>query len=1114
MAAKIEILTGVAGSGKTDLLLREYRASIKDAQNQQTLGTNLWISPTFNSTSTVLSLLLDETLPICFAPNIMTFDRFAERLLAEAEPTIRRMSPVMQRTLLRRIVHSLQSEKRLAYFSKIAGTSGFLDLVTGLINELKRDEIWPEEFEAACRRRGSSDKDRDLVLVYREYQAQLIESQHYDAEGAFWSAREALKNGLRGPFQELSLIVVDGFTDFTETQYEILAHLSEFASRICISLPLDPGNDRTDLFSKTQSAQNRLREIFGRAGCSVRVQDMTRVEGECPAAINQISDFLFTNPRETPASTDADGIEILAATGQLGELEAIAVRIKCLMEQSVPPDEIVVAFRSLDEYSELVRETFGSARIPFNCDSQRPLSHLPNVKALLAVLQMELDDWPVTGLLAIISSSYFRPKWPELEDDAPIRALTRMLRGQKLDAGRHDVLSAVRWQSQQAQKWLESPDEYPKKTAAMAQETIAACNIVEQLDTALECIRHPTDPSSWVDRLLSLGRELGFECRDQQSDDTTEAFILRDQQLWTTVEGMLHSAIQFVDRLAQTSAEIDLAGFIGDLKDLLQSQRVPRESTVDGVVRVLEAHQVRNLEVPYLFVAGLSEASFPRMSGDDCLYNEADRLELNANGLTLRDRSSMSHDEMLLFYGIVTRARRQLTLSYPAVNRAGQPLFSSPYLTSIRDLFSPDALAVQHVGQLDPVPSVDAIISDADLRICATADLQQGRAGLFRAMMQISELQGAARGILAAALLANARFHTRGFTQYEGRLELVRNLRFLGELFSTKREFSATQLESYAECPFRFLLSHVLKIELGDATELATDHRRRGILVHDILAELHDQDLDQQNVAQSATAEFLTSKLRELISERFESVSAPSKAQAALNRIESEILNELAEAYGMQWSEYVSRLGGSWEKPPEPLSLEMPFGSESLAGQGQSTGGFEGITFGNGQKAVTVQGRIDRIDVGNMESQRVFNIIDYKTGRPSRFDLGDVSQGRALQLAIYLIAAWKLGMAGEEAVPHETGYWAIREEGFFAALGREKRNRKKKVADPWDESTLGELESILHEVVPTLVSQIRDGQFPVYNEDEDCTGRCAYHTVCRVRQIRPLEDALDKKHSL
>src|SRR5213075_1979754 len=78
-----------------------------------------------------------------------------------------------------------------------------------------------------------------------------------------------------------------------------------------------------------------------------------------------------------------------------------------------------------------------------------------------------------------------------------------------------------------------------------------------------------------------------------------------------------------VERVAGIApAQLTLREFIDELTDLIERQRlIPRQREA-GRVRVLSAEQVRNLDVPHLFLAGLNESSFPRYRNDDCLYGE------------------------------------------------------------------------------------------------------------------------------------------------------------------------------------------------------------------------------------------------------------------------------------------------------------------------------------------------------------------------------------------------------------------------------------------------------------------------------------------------------------
>ena len=79
---------------------------------------------------------------------------------------MRAVSPLMQRQLLRRSIDAVQGQNGLDYFAPIARTPGMLDLLVGFICELKRLEIWPDHFVAACRARGLLAKDRELHRLF------------------------------------------------------------------------------------------------------------------------------------------------------------------------------------------------------------------------------------------------------------------------------------------------------------------------------------------------------------------------------------------------------------------------------------------------------------------------------------------------------------------------------------------------------------------------------------------------------------------------------------------------------------------------------------------------------------------------------------------------------------------------------------------------------------------------------------------------------------------------------------------------------------------------------------------------------------------------------------
>ncbi len=68
----------------------------------------------------------------------------------------------------------------------------------------------------------------------------------------------------------------------------------------------------------------------------------------------------------------------------------------------------------------------------------------------------------------------------------------------------------------------------------------------------------------------------------------------------------------------------------------------------------------------------------------------------------------------------------------------------------------------------------------------------------------------------------------------------------------------------------------------------------------------------------------------------------------------------------------------------------------------------------------SLSGRIDRIDIGVVGGQLVFNILDYKTGNSKNFKSRNAETGVSLQLPLYALAVQELLMIDRRAVPGES----------------------------------------------------------------------------------------------
>jgi ATP-dependent helicase/nuclease subunit B len=1102
MPGRVEVLCGIAGAGKTSRLIDIFRTELRRLLAESAPGQAVWITPTARSRRAIRRTLLDASLGVCFAPNVFTFDQFAERLLQATGLGITPLSGVAQRMIVRTIIDEAVASGSLRYFAPIAETSGFLDLVLGLIAELKRDETEPDEFAKACRKR-SVPRDAELLHLYREYQDRLTRLSLYDAEGRFWAARLELAAGHRGAFDPLSLVVVDGFADFTQPQYEIVQHLAGYAQRVLLSLPMEDPVVRTDLFAKSSKA---IEEI--RLRCTVDLVALATSEKQNePSSLRHIAERLFGNPRTTPRISDATGIDIVAAAGLAGETRAVAERVKRLLLDGVSAEEIVIGTRSLDEDGTEIASMLSAAGIPVSYESATRFSQSAICRALFAVLQAELQDWSFHSLSTVLRSNYFRPRWNFPCSGPAVETTIRVLRRRQLGADRQHILNRLAKLAEQT--------ESTAKDQKKIQEVPTAARLLQALSDATKRLRSPKDLGGWVDSLFGLAKELGVEPpprgRNSGASAAPAAAILddNDRRVWEKVSEVLGEAVR-VREILNDRRPMTLAESAKLLRDLFESQSLAPVSSAQSGVSLIEASDVRNLDVPYLFLVGLSEASFPRGRRDDCFYSAAERRQFLRKDGSRLEPSTPQQDEMLLFYSIVTRARRRLTLSYPSVSASGQPLFPSPYVTAVQDLFVASAIQPTPQSDLDPVPSPDRMLSPVDFRLVATDQLRSGRPGIFRTMAEMPTRAAEARGILAATDLDAARFEQRGFTSFEGLLNQGSTIGRLAEKYSPDYQFSATQLERYATCPFRFLLSDVLGLRPNDPMEPEIDPRRRGLALHRVLANLHGTSTDLSSPEQSERTAMVDA-LRGLVAAQFAVAAEVPAYERALQAAEREFAERFVDLYGVQWEDYLSSVGKGWDELPAPKFVELAFGNLPASDEPTETAAvpLPCVTFGPAESPVRVRGRIDRIDVGRHDGQEVFTVIDYKTRWAPRFQFADIKSGLALQLAIYSSAARRLGILDPDAAAFQMAYWNLTLAGCVVGL-----KGKSKALERLDAQLLAEIERTLHEVLPKIADRLRAGQFPVINADQDCGRWCPYRTVCRVGQVRSLATERQKLWSV
>ena len=183
----------------------------------------------------------------------------------------------------------------------------------------------------------------------------------------------------------------------------------------------------------------------------MKIEELPRPKAPVWPAMAHLEQTLFGNPRCPRPAADTAGLEVLAAARPLGEIELIAGRIKRLLVdgdlsdggRAVRPGEIAVVFRTPQDAGSLVGEVFRDFGIPAAFETGPPLAREPAVAALLALLRLDADDWPLRALLAVLGSNYFCPDWPEWRGGGALAAVDREIRRRQIPQGRRQLLDEL-----------------------------------------------------------------------------------------------------------------------------------------------------------------------------------------------------------------------------------------------------------------------------------------------------------------------------------------------------------------------------------------------------------------------------------------------------------------------------------------------------------------------------------------------------------------------------------------------------------------------------------------------------------------------------------------------
>lgn len=924
------------------------------------------------------------------------------------------------------------------YFEAIADRPGLSNAILAAIRDLKEASYDPDSFEAAARAaglgaRGRRNKCAELARIWRAYEESLAEGRWIDRLDLMREAALAVE---AGPDPAAPLTVY-GFYDLNPLQKRLVAACAERTDTV-VFFP----------FVDTASFDYARPTLDWFLSLGFRQEE---------AGDADLRTILL--PKDTI---------IISAPGEAREArEDTRALVRLLEERDLSFQDVTVVARSPHVYSDLFAEEFERLGARAYIEAPPPLSRTRTGRSLVKLALVVGADFGRSDLIEFLSLADV--ELPGAPREAPVS-----------DWNKATILAGI---TSGGEAWL------PALGTLLAR--------IERASPGDRFALKHADLSEAISSLVTLLPGLIGELSGLASRATVKQYLTHLLRVFESITRQSDERSLVVGEARKLLAVSDIAGPIGFsyftelLRSHLDAGAPRRERFGGGGPTVLNIMSSRGLRSPVAVVPGLVEREFPLRRRQDPILLDGERARLNESkgGDPLRAlplRAAGVDEERLLFRLAVRTATDALILSFPRLDPANaRPRVASAFLLSALEELTGKRHDYEALEASERVRRIPLSRRFPASRSEALTREEFDGCSILRAVAsgspeEIAYIVHAAGPLPRRLDMEQTRWGRPFFTRYDGVLRSKDALAAASELSGFTREgrpgetVSATALEEYATCPFRFFMHHVLGLDPAEEPEEALELSplERGKLYHDVLEGFFrrlasDGDLP----VRPESRDLLFSTSERLVQEGPWHLAGYEGArllvlQELLSDLALWFVDELSDDSGLTPSYFETRFGGEIrDRDDSDLSTE------------------DGVPFDAlGDVRVEFGGRIDRIDVSPDGSRA--RVIDYKSGVDPGKKKRVIYRGKRLQLPIYLMAARAMLVARRPGIDVESAeYRYVAARGGPASLALSR-------------ALLDERADDLRSAVGLIIREgIGSGMFFPYPEDRGCRN-CDYAEAC------------------
>ncbi|RJE49267.1 MULTISPECIES: PD-(D/E)XK nuclease family protein [unclassified Dehalobacter] len=1014
----LRFIYGRSGSGKSTYCLNEIKERVNNGADHP-LVLLVPEQYTLQAERDLINVLKTGGI---LKTEVLSFRRLAFRVFNEAGGiTYPHIHPAGKSMLIYRVL--MQIKEELKVYTRSAERKGFISSLSGLITELKRYNVTPEDLQnaiAVMADQPLKDKLTELNAVYSGFE-ELIRQRYRDSDDDLTLTAAKLESTTIFDGAE---IWIDGFAGFTPQEYKVITMLLLKVSRVNICLCTDSlaeeGLLETDVFSEVKGVYRKFKKICQEAG--LEIEPPVQAAGfplprfRCSAELSHLERYCDVYPHRVYTEATRD-IFLHASVNIYAEIEAAAADIvRLCRDRGLRYRDIAVVTGNLDGYRSFLETVFAEYEIPYFLDRKTEITDQPLVRMMLAMLDIFSDNWSYETVFAYLKTG--------------LSGLDR----ERIDHIENYVLACgirgSRWTKNE--DWTMHPGLLPEENQRPQDVEKAEAELKEINQTRRE-IAAPLLQFRAKTKNRKKASEICEALYDFLGGIGVPARLERIMEEFRR-QGMLNLANEYgqvwnilmnvLDQTVETMGEepLSLESFTDTLKIGFAEYQIGLIPASLDQVLIGSIERFRSHEIKALFILGVNDGVFPATAQTEGILADADRAALNTVGIELaNDTRTQAFQAQYLIYRSLTTASAYLRLSWPIADQEGRSLRPSMVIYRLRKLFpkitenstlipmlsgfaaGKENAETENIGtENTETKNTEVVNAGTENTWLESAELEQltGKSPSFKQM--VAAFRRKAEGLEINGWWQDVYRWYNGLEEWKPRCEALQtafSARNIAEpvssekitaLYGASAHASASRLEKYASCQFAFYLQYGLEAKERKIYQFSPPDV--GTFMHAVLERFSLEAAQQQISWREMERPWCREKVSEIVDEMLRKMQGSGlTASQRYTSLALRLKRVITRAVWMI-AEHLKRSGF------EPLGYELGFGEREK---------FPPIVIelDSGRK-VSLSGRIDRVDALEAEEGTYLRIVDYKSGSKD-FKLADVYYGLQIQLFTYLDALWQ-----------------------------------------------------------------------------------------------------------